>query len=61
MAHRIPPASGTEYVPLGPCVEDPPTKMTEAIETMVVNRSMGMAPAHQIFPRVSRRAGHTFV
>lgn len=43
----IPPASGTEYVPFGPLVDDPPTKMTLAMETRVTNKSMGYAPAHQ--------------
>jgi len=40
-----PPASGTEYVPFGPRVDDPPTKMTLAMETRVTKSSMGYAPA----------------
>ena len=32
---RIPPDSGTLYVPLGPGDEDPPIKMIEAMEMSV--------------------------
>jgi hypothetical protein len=39
--HWIPPDSGTEYVPLGPRVDEPPTKMIEATEIRVVNASIG--------------------
>lgn len=38
------PASGTEYVPDGPRLDDPPTKMTEAMDTSDTNTSDGIAP-----------------
>jgi hypothetical protein len=44
---RMPPASGTLYVPFGPGLADPPTKMIEAMETRVTKPSMGYAPENQ--------------
>jgi hypothetical protein len=38
------PASGTEYVPDGPRLDDPPTKMTEAIDTSDTKINDGTAP-----------------
>jgi len=45
MPIRIPPAGGVEYTPFGPRVDDPPTKMTDAMEMRVTKRSIGREPA----------------
>ena len=41
---RTPPAGGVEYTPLGPRVDEPPTKMTEAMEMRVTKINMGSEP-----------------
>lgn len=52
----IPPASGTLYVPFGPRVEDPPTKMMDAIDTSVTKINMGYEPV--VSPRLNRHTSH---
>jgi hypothetical protein len=48
LAYQTPPASGTEYVPLGPGLLEPPTKMMEQKLMRATNMSMGKVPAGQL-------------
>ena len=47
LAYRMPPASGTEYVPLGPGLLEPPTKTIEQKLIKATNMSMGNVPGGQ--------------
>ena len=48
VAYLIPPASGTEYVPLGPGLLEPPTKTIEQKLIKATNMSMGNVPDGQL-------------
>ena len=44
LAYLMPPASGTEYVPLGPGLLDPPTNTIEQKLINATNMSIGNVP-----------------
>jgi hypothetical protein len=52
VAYLIPPASGTEYVPFGPGLLDPPTKTIEQKLINATNMSIGNVPFISSISRV---------